>query len=80
MSQRGRELVAADEPTIVAKPLLDAVVVENGQGGGCLADSAGTDEGDRDEVFRETDDLLDQFVSSVEDPWWRGWGYARYAR
>ena len=46
MSERGRELVASDESTILAKPLLGAMVVKNGQSDGCLADSAGTDEDD----------------------------------
>jgi len=35
------ELITADEPSVVAKPLLDPIVVEDRQDGGCLADSAG---------------------------------------
>jgi len=30
MSERGGELVTADKPTVVAKPLFDPVVVEDG--------------------------------------------------
>jgi hypothetical protein len=41
--ERGGELVAADEPTVVAKPSFDAIVVEDGESDGCLADSASTD-------------------------------------
>ena len=72
MSTRGGELVATDESTVVAKPLLDPVVVENGQGNGCLPDSSGTDESDRNEVLGEVKYLLDQLVASEEGPrWWR---------
>jgi hypothetical protein len=30
MSTRGRELVTTDEPSVVTKPLFDAIVVEDG--------------------------------------------------
>ena len=46
MRERGGELVAADEPTVFTKTLLDAIIMEDGQGGACLANSAGTDESD----------------------------------
>ena len=68
MSDGGWELVASDESTILAEPLLDAMVMENGQGDRRLADSASTDEGDRSQVFGETDDPLDQFVASETGP------------
>jgi len=42
MSTRRGELIAADEPTVIAKPLLDAAVVQDGQDDGRLADSART--------------------------------------
>ena len=32
VSEQGGILVAADKPTVVAKPLLDAFVAEDGQG------------------------------------------------
>ena len=51
MSERGGELVATHEPAIVAETFLDTVVVEDGQGGARLANSAGTDESDGGEVF-----------------------------
>jgi len=59
MDERGGELVAANKPTVVAKPLLNATVVEDGESDGCLADSANTNESERSEVFRQTDDRLD---------------------
>ena len=63
VSARGRELVAADEATVIAKPPLDPIVVKNGQGDGCLADSTSTNEGDWDhEILGKIDNLLDQFV------------------
>jgi len=38
-----RELITADEPPVVTKPLLDPIVVEDRQDGGCLPNSAGAD-------------------------------------
>jgi len=80
MSTRGGELIAADESTAIAKSLFDATIVEDGQSGGCLASSAGTNESDWDEVLSEIDDLLDQLVASKEGPRWRGRGFSRCAR
>ena len=59
MSTGGRELVATDEPTVLAKPLLDSIVVENGQGDGGLANPTGADESDWVKVFSEIDGLPD---------------------
>lgn len=42
MSVGGRKLITANEPTIIAKLLLYAIVVENGQSNRGLADSANT--------------------------------------
>ena len=79
VSTRGGELIAADEPAVIAKPLLDPVVVENGQGDGCLPDSSGTNESDWNEVLDEIDYLLDQFIASKEGPRWRRREFSRYA-
>ena len=59
MGERGWELITTDEPTLVTKTSLDAVVVEDGQGDGSLSNSASTDESDRSEVFRESNNPLD---------------------
>jgi hypothetical protein len=80
MRERGGELVATNEPTVVTEPLFDPIVVENGQGDGGLANSAGTDESDRSEVFCESNDLLDQLVASKAGPRWWWWGFSWYAR
>ena len=80
MRARGGELVATDEPTVIAKSLLDPIVMENGQSGGCLANSTGTDESDWSEAFRETNNLLDQLVAPKGGPRWRGRGFSGYAR
>ena len=66
------ELVAADEPPVLVEPLLDAVIVEDGQGDGCFSYTTRTDEGDWGEVFDETNDLLDQFIPSETCPRWLG--------
>ena len=68
MSGRGRELVATNESAVMAKPLLDPIVVENGQGDGRLANSTSTNEGDRNKVLSEIDYLFDQLVASEEGP------------
>jgi len=67
MSERGGELVATDKPTVVTKPSSDAIVVEGGQSGRSLANSANTDQSDWGEVFCETNDLFDQVVTPEED-------------
>jgi hypothetical protein len=59
MGTGGWELVAADEPAVVAKPLLDSIVVENGQGDGGFPDPASADESDWAKAFSETHCLLD---------------------
>jgi len=59
MDECGWELVTSNKPTILAKPLFDAMVMKNSQSNGCLADSASTDESDWSQVFGETDDPLD---------------------
>ena len=71
MSTRSGELVAADEPTVIAKPFLDAAVVEDRESDGSFPDPSGTDESDGFEVFREINNLLDQPVASETNPW--GW-------
>ena len=70
MRERGGEPVATDEPTVIAKTLLDAIVVEDNQGDARLANSASTDESDRSKVFCQTDDLLDQLTTSEMGPRW----------
>ena len=71
MSERGRELVAADEPTVVAKTLFDAIVVEDGESDGRLANSTNPDESEWSKLFCQTDELPDQLISSKEFPrWW----------
>ena len=80
MSAGRGELVATDESTVVSKPLLDAVVVEDGQSNGGFPDPSWTDESDWSKAFREVDDLLNQFVASETGPWWRGWRFTRYTR
>ena len=59
MSARGWELIAADEPAVVAELLLDSIVVEDCQGNRGLPDTAGADESDWAKVFGEIDCLLD---------------------
>ena len=79
MSARGRKLVATEEPTVVSEPFLDTIVMEDGQSNGCFPDSSWTDKSDWNEIFSETNNLLDQFVTSETDPRRRGRGFAGYA-
>ena len=68
MSERGWELVTSNEPAILAEPLLDAIMMEDSQGDGRLADSAGTNQSDRSEVFDKPKDPLDQLVTPEASP------------
>ena len=52
------KLIAADKPPVLVETFLDAVIVEDGQGNGCFANTTRTDESDWGEAFGETDDLL----------------------
>ena len=69
---RRLELVAADKPPVLVEPFLDATVVEDAQGNGCLANTTCTDESDWGEAFSETDNLLSQLIPPEEGPRW--WG------
>ena len=68
MGARGWELVATDESPLRAKPLSDPIVMKDGQDDRGFADSSWTDQGDRREAFRKTNDPVDQRVPSTEDP------------
>jgi hypothetical protein len=59
MRTRGWELVTSDKPTVVTKPVLNAIVVEDLECDRRFPDSTCTDESDRLEVFGDSDDLLD---------------------
>ena len=76
---RGREFVTANKSAVMTEPLLDPVVMENGQGDRGFADSTNTDERDWGEVLSEVDYLLDQPVASEERPRWQRWGFPRHA-
>ena len=64
VSTGGRELIATDEVTVVAKPLLDPIVVEDSEGDRGLADSTRADESDWNKVLSEIGYLLDHVVAS----------------
>ena len=80
MRARGGELVATDEPAVVSKPLLDSIVVEDGQGDGCFPDPPWTDKSGWSEIFGEANDLLDQPIASKTGPRPRGRKLSKYAR
>jgi len=48
---------------IPIKPLFDAIAMEDGQRGECLAKLAGTNENNRGEIFRRVSDILEQLVA-----------------
>ena len=73
-------MVTADESTVVSKPVPDAIVVEDGQSDGSFPDPPCADESDWGKVFCETNDHLDQLVTSKAGPWWRGRGLSRCSR
>ena len=78
MVARGGELVTANEPAVISKPLLDAIVMEDGKGDGCLPDPSWADEGEWGEVLGEVGDLLNQIIASKTGP--RTWGRGLSAR
>ena len=67
MSEGGGELFATDEPTFLAKPLLDPIVVEDSQGDRSFAEPSCADESNRGGVFSEANDL-NQFIASKDGP------------
>jgi len=80
MRGRGGELITPDKSTVMTKPLLDPVVVEDGQGDRGLANPPSTNQGDRGKILGEIDYLLDQLVAAEERPWGQGWRFSGYAR
>ena len=74
------ELVAPDETAVRAETLLDASVMEDLQRNKRLSNPSSANQGNRFEVFSETDDLLDQFVAPEADPRGRGRQFARHVR
>ena len=59
-----RELIASDEPPVVTKQFLNAIVVEDGESDRRFANATGTDESDGIELFDKTNDRLDQLVAT----------------
>ena len=59
MSTRSGKLVATDKSTIISEPFLNAIVVEDGEGDGCLPNPPCANESGRFELYGVTDDLLD---------------------
>jgi len=66
-----RELVTSDESTIPPKPLLDAIVMEDRESDGRLANSTCANESDGGQIFCKANDLLDRLVASKTGPGWR---------
>ena len=76
-------MVTPDKSTVMTKPLLDSIVVEDVQGDRGLANPARTDQSDWCELLSQIDNLLDQLVAAEERPWGKRWifsGYARFGR
>ena len=69
---RSWELVTADESTVIAEPVPDAIVVEDGEGDGCFSNPPCTDESEGLKILSEINDFLDQFVASEAGPGRRG--------
>jgi len=68
MGARSRELVTTDKSTVVAKPPLDPIMVENGKGDGRLANPPSADESDWSKILGEIDYFLNQLVASKKGP------------
>ena len=68
MDTRSRELITTDKSTVIAKSVLDSIVVEDSKGDVCFPNAPCADESDGFEVFSESDDLLNQFVATKAGP------------
>jgi hypothetical protein len=79
MRARSWELVTTNEPAVIAKSLLDAIVVEDGESDRRLPDPSCTDESDGYEGSGETNDLLDQLIAPETGSRRRGRWLSRYA-
>ena len=77
MVARGGELVATDEPAVVSKPSLDAIVMEDSQSNGCFPNPPWADESKWSKVLCETNDLFNQFVAPETDSRRRGRQFSR---
>ena len=77
MDTRSRELIATDKSTVIAKPILDAIMVEDSECNRRFSNASRADESTGLEVFSKADDLLNQFVASKTGPGWRGRGFSR---
>jgi hypothetical protein len=68
-----------DESTLVPKPAPDTMVVKHGQSNGSFPDPPCADESGGFQVFRETNDLVNQLVAPKASP--RRWRrqFSRYA-
>ena len=78
MIARGSESVATDEATVVTKPPLDPIVVEDSQGDRGLANSSGANESNWNKFPSETDYFLDQLIAS-KGPRGERRGFSKYA-
>jgi hypothetical protein len=59
---RRRETITTDETTVITKPVLDAVVVENREGDRRFPDPTRSYESNRFEVPGKANDFLDEFL------------------
>ena len=58
MGTRRWELVTTNESTIITKPLLDAIVMEDGKGDGSLPNATWSDESEGVEIVCKVNDPL----------------------
>ena len=72
MCARSRELITTDESTVITKPVLDAIVVEDGESDRGFSNTPCANESNGFEVLCETNDLLDEVVASETGP--ERWG------
>ena len=72
MSTGSRKLIATHEPTVIAILVFDARVVEDGESDRCLPDPPCTDESDGLEIFGNSNNPLNEIVTSKTGPWRRG--------
>ena len=59
-----------DEPAVLTKLFLDLVVMKEGQGNGCLANTTSSNERNGCEVCSKANNLFNQLITPKAGQWW----------
>ena len=74
---RSWELIATNESAVIAKAVLDPIMVEHRKGDGGFPNPPCTDESNGFKVFSQIGNLLNQFAASETGPGRRRWKFSQ---